>query len=349
VLQAKVATAYELTVIDDASPDPGLRHDLEVLARAGHLTLLTNDRNVGFVATANRAFALHAERDVVLLNSDTQVYGNWLDRLMAALHSTERTATASPLSNAATILSYPIFLCDNHSLAPSDLSSIDRHCEHLAHAPVELPTAHGFCMAIKRACIDEVGPFDLDNFGRGYGEENDFSLRAIAAGWRNVAAANVFVWHRGGASFAAEREARIARAQQTIEQLHPGYAASVRDFIISDPLANLRCALDVARVREDSRYKVLCLADDARIGHDELKLALVSDIAPYDGLFRIVSAEFGPIPNVPRFSEQAVEDLARILQSMNVREIRGQSKVGSLSPLSCLAADAAERAGIPLS
>lgn len=350
VLQAKVATPYELTVIDDASPDRALRHDLEALARAGHLTLLTNERNIGFVATANRAFALHPERDVVLLNSDTRVYGNWLDRLVTALHCTPTTATASPLSNAATILSYPIFLCSDQSLADADFAAIDGHCARLGHAPVELPTAHGFCMAVRRACLAAIGPFDLGNFGRGYGEENDFSLRAIAHGWRHVAAADVFVWHRGGASFGIEREARIEAAQRTIERLHPGYAASVRDFILADPLANLRCALDIARIRHDPRRKVLRLdvAADAAASGDELTLALVSDIAPHAGFFRIVVSNLGAVPNLPRFSRQAVANLAFTMQSLDVRELRRQSPRRGLSILERLACRAAEKAGIPI-
>lgn len=350
VLLAKVATPYELTVIDDASPDLALRDDLEVLARAGRLTLLTNDHNMGFVATANRAFGLHADRDVVLLNSDTRVYGNWLDRLMAALNSTAMTATASPLSNAATILSYPLFLCDSHSLSEADFAAIDGHCARLAHAPVELPTAHGFCMATKRACLARVGLFDQDNFGQGYGEENDFSLRAVADGWRHVAAADVFVWHRGGASFGAEREARIEAAQQTIERLHPGYAAAVRQFIRADPLADLRCALDIARVREDARPKVLYVGagDEAPPCGRELKLALVPDIAPYSGFFRVVASELGPISNLPRFAGKGVDDLARTLQSLGVQELRQSAGRGS-SDLARLARRAAEQARMRVS
>ncbi len=351
VLQADVATPHELTVIDDASPDLALRHDLEALARAGHLTLLTNDRNMGFVATANRAFMLHGERDVVLLNSDTRVYGNWLDRLMAALHGTAMTATASPLSNAATILSYPHFLCDNHSLADADFAAIDRYCAGLTHAPVELPTAHGFCMAVKRACLARIGLFDEKNFGRGYGEENDFSLRAIADGWRHVAAADVFVWHRGGASFGAERQARIEAAQQTIERLHPGYAAVVSDFIVADPLAGLRCALDVARIRADARPKLLCLGAvaGASARREELRLALVSDIAPHAGFFRIVASEFGAIPNLPRFAGQAVDDLARTMRSLGVQELRQRSPRHGSTALARLARLASEQAGVRVS
>jgi GT2 family glycosyltransferase len=79
---------------------------------------------------------------------------------------------------------------------------------------IDLPTAVGFCMYIRRACLDAVGLFDAERFGRGYGEENDFSRRATRAGWRNVLCADVFVFHAGGVSFrtSANIDGRFAEA-----------------------------------------------------------------------------------------------------------------------------------------
>ena len=321
VLSSAVRTPYELIVVDDASPDPVLRRDLELLAGKGLLTLLVNERNLGFVGTSNRGFALHGDRDVVLLNSDTQVFGDWLDRLLQVLHSTPRTGTASPMSNAATILSYPVFLRDNHRLPGLNLALLDRLCTRLNYPPVELPTALGFCMAIKRACLDEVGLFDQEKFGRGYGEENDFSLRAKAVGWQHVAAANVFVWHRGGASFGAERAALIEAAQQTLERLHPGYAASVQQFIRMDPLRLAREALDAARIREDPRPKVLWAGlPQPQPNEEMLILRVVPDIAPRVGLYRIQTTV--PVPNLRSMrKEQSVADWSQLMKSLAVAEV----------------------------
>jgi GT2 family glycosyltransferase len=349
VLAAGTKQAYELVVVDDASPDPVLRGELEALAAAGLITLLVNERNLGFVDSVNRGFAAHADRDVVLLNSDTKVFDGWLDRLMAALR-TERTATATPLSNAATILSYPATLCDNRVLPDACVAQWDELCAALAAQPVDIPTGVGFCMAVKRASLDQIGFFDRERFGRGYGEENDFCLRATAAGWRHVAATGVFVWHRGGASFGSEREAFIAAAQATIERLHPGYAKTIGRFIRRDPLAATRMALDVARLGRDPRRKRLRLGATARpVPRDVLDIVLTPDLPPYADLYRLVPAGAGAYPNLPRIgpASSAVE-LSSFLQNLGIREFAVGFGGRSVLPLQACLEEACQRNGIEM-
>lgn len=326
VLGAATREAFELVVVDDASPDPLLRGELRALAEAGLITLLENERNVGFVGAVNRGFALHPRRDVVLLNSDVRVFGDWLDRLLAALR-TPGTATATPLSNAATILSYPATLCENRLSADVDIAGWDRLCAAIDTPVVDIPTGVGFCMAVRRACLDQVGVFDRERFGRGYGEENDFCLRATAAGWRHVAATRLFVWHRGGASFGDERESLVEAAQATIETLHPGYAAAVGRFIQDDPLQPARRALDVARIRADPRRKRLSFDRLGLAGiespdeSDALEILLVPDIPPYAGQYRLVPQGLGAVPNLPRCGPTTTADsLTALLNDLGVME-----------------------------
>lgn len=51
---------------------------------------------------------------------------------------------------------------------------------------VDLPAAVGLCMCIRRDCLRDVGVFDADAFGQGYGEENGSCMRAAQRGWRRV-------------------------------------------------------------------------------------------------------------------------------------------------------------------
>jgi GT2 family glycosyltransferase/2-polyprenyl-3-methyl-5-hydroxy-6-metoxy-1,4-benzoquinol methylase len=250
VLAARGNGGYHLTLINDASPGPQVRDWLAGFASSHpQATVIENARNLGFVETVNLGMRLAGRRDVVLLNSDTEVANDWLDRLRAAALSGETVGTVTPFSNNATICSYPLFCVDNPLLPGQDVASTDRLCATVNRGKsVDIPTAVGFCMYIRRACLDQVGDFDAANFGKGYGEENDFCLRATALGWRHLHALDVFVYHEGGASFKESRVALQASALQAIRRLHPGYEDLIRDFVQRDPARPFREAMDRARL-----------------------------------------------------------------------------------------------------
>jgi GT2 family glycosyltransferase len=240
----------DIIVINDDSADSDLLAALAALAAAGEICLLHNDRNLGFPISVNRGFALHPDRDVVVLNSDTLVFSDWLPRLRAAAYSAPDIATVTPFSNEASILSYPMSLGDNPVPSADGGALLDRLASEVnAGLTVDIPTAVGFCMYIRRDCLDAVGVFDVTFFGRGYGEENDLCMRAFEAGWRNIAAPNIFVSHIGGHSFGASKRMLVVRNTQILNNLHPGYDRKVRDFIAADPLAASRRNIDTARLR----------------------------------------------------------------------------------------------------
>lgn len=239
---------HEVIVIDDASPESELADYLDELAAAGRLTLLRNPVNQGFVATANRGLALHPDRDVVLLNSDTEVNGDWLDRLARCAHAAATTGTVTPFSNNATICSYPRF-CEANDLPPGlSLAETDALFQRAnAGRWLEIPTAVGFCMYVRRDCLQAVGGFDERAFSLGYGEENDFCMRAAKAGWRHVLCGDTYVYHVGGASFGERQTELQAQAQETLAALHPAYDERVRSFIREDPVRPFRMAVDWER------------------------------------------------------------------------------------------------------
>jgi hypothetical protein len=221
---------------------------LEEQAAAGHITLLRHRQNLGFVAAVNAGMACHPARDVVLLNSDTEVANDWLDRIVACADGSPDIASVTPFSNNATICTYPYPGWEGSVPGGLGLARLDRlFAEALAGQVVDLPTAIGFCMFIRRACLDAVGSFDAAAFGRGYGEENDFSLRAAQLGWRNVLAADVFVYHRGAVSFGERRFELMREAEATLLGLHPDYNQRVAAFVAVDPVRPLRDAVDLAR------------------------------------------------------------------------------------------------------
>lgn len=258
VLAFPQQTPREVVVIDDFSPEPELSAWLRDLADAGAITLLENPANMGFVNAVNRGMTLHPDRDVVLLNSDTEVHGDWLDRLYRHATSDPMIGTVTPFSNNATICSYPRFMQDNPLPEGWPLAMLDAlFAEVNAGQGVDMPTAVGFCMYITRRCLEQVGYFDATIFKRGYGEENDFSMRALEIGFRHRHAADVFVYHRGGVSFGMEGPDLCAEAQRVLEQRHPHYFPLVSDYCARDPARALRRRVDSARLAQSPRPRLL--------------------------------------------------------------------------------------------
>ncbi|MDR0274717.1 MAG: methyltransferase domain-containing protein [Burkholderiaceae bacterium] len=260
-LRAPCQMPWRLVLINDASPEPELAQWLRQIAAADpRITLLENEQNLGFVATVNRGMALAPENDVLLLNSDTEVAPGWLDRLRAAAYSDEKVATVTPFSNNATICSYPRFCQDNELPAGWDTARLDALFARLnARQTVDVPTGVGFCMYVRRAALAEMGLFDAEIFGKGYGEENDFCIRARQAGWRNLHALDVFVRHLGGVSFGAAKAQGERDALDALRRLHPYYEGEVQRFIQADPARPARLAADAARLREDGLPVILAV------------------------------------------------------------------------------------------
>jgi GT2 family glycosyltransferase/glycosyltransferase involved in cell wall biosynthesis len=198
--------------------------------------LLRNPTRLGFVKSANRGMR-ESTNDVVLLNSDTIVTANWLEKLIDAAYSSDRIATVTPLSNNATICTIA---------AGHDLDAFAAHVERVSQRDYpRLPTAVGFCMYIRRAALDEIGDFDEESFGLGYGEENDFCMRASARAWEHVADDATFIHHTGERSFGTHSH---RSAQAALTRKHPGYMRLIAEFMRRDPLAPVRARIESLRI-----------------------------------------------------------------------------------------------------
>lgn len=266
-------TAFELIVINDASPDDRLNKILDKLAKKKLFTYIKNSKNLGFVGTANKGMIIHSNRDVVLLNADTEVFKNWLDRLRTASELQDNIASVTPLSNNATICSYPNFLEENPMPLEVEWSEVDNLTSVINKGEViQLPTGHGFCIYLKRKAIKEIGLFDQQAFGKGYGEENDWCIRAIKSDWINVATLDTFVFHEGSVSFGATKSALIADGLETLNKLYPNYTASVNAFIKEDPIKSYREKLDLARLERQVKTKNVLMVCHSRGGGTERHL-----------------------------------------------------------------------------
>lgn len=263
-----IKSPAEIVVIFDAGPVLELREQLLRLASKGKITLLINEQNQGFVRCVNKGI-LRSNRDVLLLNSDTIVANDWLDRMIKRAYTSTNIATVTPFSNNAEICSWPR-ICENNLIDPDlSVSEIDLAFSQLDSPSISLPTAVGFCMFLKRECIDRIGVFDAETFGRGYGEENDFCMRAAALNYTHILATDVYVHHHGGVSFGDEKKKRVENAIQILDSMYPTYNALVARHIEEDTSRKWRFAAELILKRQKSIPLVLHLSHGIGGGTDK--------------------------------------------------------------------------------
>jgi O-antigen biosynthesis protein len=264
---------HRILLADDASADAEVVALLRAAARAhANVRLLRNDANAGFVATVNRAMR-ETRGHVALLNTDTEVPPGWLERLMRPVLAEPKVASATPFSNAAAIFSFPVPDQDNPLPADVSLLELDRAFARLSPAAdpsLDAPTGIGFCMSVNRAAWDAAGPFDEAAFGRGYGEETDWCRRCAAAGWRNVLAPDLFVFHLHGGTFAnADRKALIHANLRLLRRRWPSYHRELASFRRRDPWATRRSAAILAlATAPEARPLVIADPGAIRAGED---------------------------------------------------------------------------------
>ncbi len=230
-----------LILVDDCSTDPRIPELLEHLRKSDtRVVCLRTESNRGFVETANQGLR-YSTTDVVLLNSDTLVGKNWLNRLCACLHSKKTVGIVTPVSNCGWIVSIPNIEVDNPLPEGWAFEAFAERVALISNREYpKLPTAVGFCMLISRKVIESVGFFDRA-FVDGYGEEVDFSYRAREKGFEVACADDVFIYHAGSASYGRGRRREFLRERGNLllERFWPGHLQEVSRFVKSNPYATL--------------------------------------------------------------------------------------------------------------
>ena len=205
---------YTLILVDDGS-DETTKSFLQDFALHHDAFLLRNDVARGYTFAANQGLRNSTGKYVILLNSDTIVSADWLDRMLECAESDERIGIVGPLSNTASWQSVPkIESCGDW--ASNDLpENISIHMmadligKYSCRCYPKIPFLNGFCLLIKRELINQIGYFDEDSFGAGYGEENDYCIRARKAQWDLAVADDVYIYHKQSRSYSDDRRKKL--------------------------------------------------------------------------------------------------------------------------------------------
>lgn len=180
--------------------------------------LLRRPSGSGFCKAANAGLELTSYQTVIILNSDTIVTGDWIERMTTAMSSNPDVGIVGPLSNAGGWQSVPE-LPDSYNTDnsfPCDIKTVSEmhdFCKNLArpYAPPIVEQVNGFCFAVSREVLSLVGHFDEINFPMGYGEENDLTFRAMNAGFLCLVAIDCFVYHAKTKSYTKQEKTTLGK------------------------------------------------------------------------------------------------------------------------------------------
>ena len=189
---------HEIIFIDDGSTD-GTRAWLATL-RGPRVTVLLNERNLGYAPSNNRAARVATGGFLALLNNDLILQPRWLEPMLAAhaalgaragmVGNVQLDARSGVVDHAGLVIGVtgkPLHV----RCRPNILSRWWR--------PVrEVPAVTGACMLLQRALWEQLGGFD-EAYVNG-GEDIDLCFRARAAGRVNAVALRSVIRHHVSAS-----------------------------------------------------------------------------------------------------------------------------------------------------
>ena len=200
-----------LIIVNDGSDEPTTLF-LQIFSQDRKwCTLLENRVACGYTSAANQGLQAAKSPFVVLVNSDVVVPAGWLQLLKRCMCSSGQLGIVGPLSNAATWQSIPERSGSSGKWAineiPSgwvveDVQALVARVSERRYPRVQL--LNGFCLGIKRAVFEKIGYFDEQAFPQGYGEENDFCIRAGQAGFELAVVDDLFVYHAKSKSFGSD-------------------------------------------------------------------------------------------------------------------------------------------------
>lgn len=222
---------YELILIDNGSNDG----TAEWLDGQCDIQVISNQENRGFAVACNQGMRIARGTEILLLQNDALVMGDWLEGLQKILYSQGKIGAVGPVFFGG-------YLEQKPSLA-REYGTIDElkvFAAKMAGLPITAKNVmfiSSLCMLVKREILDCVGELD-EQFSPGYMEDMDYSFRILKAGYRLAVAENVFIYHEGGgtfASFGQLREQYLAKNEALFKAkwgFNPTYSANIRHDLL---------------------------------------------------------------------------------------------------------------------
>jgi O-antigen biosynthesis protein len=193
---ARTCPDAQVIVVDNGSTD-GTGEWLSEWQDGGLRQVVTSPENRGFAWACNRGLEAATGDVQVLLNNDTLPGAGWTDALLDAFSQAPDIGAVGPVSNYVSGPQQVATPCTRRDQIEGWAWEWQRSNRGLWVGTERLV---GFCLALRREAIAEVGLLD-ERFGLGTYEDDDYCRRLRAAGWRLLIAPGSFVWHWGNRTF----------------------------------------------------------------------------------------------------------------------------------------------------
>ena len=194
-LMAQTYTPLEIIIVDNASTDGSVEL---VKKKFPSVSVIMNERNLGFAGGNNVGIRASRGRYVMVLNNDTRVEETCIETLKETIEKNERYgACASKI-----VLEFERNLIDSAgivvgldglSIGRGRLEAADRYDKE-----AEVFFASGCACLFRRELLEDIGLYDEDFFA--YAEDTDMGWRARLAGWKCIYSPKALVYHLHSAS-----------------------------------------------------------------------------------------------------------------------------------------------------
>lgn len=187
---------YEIIIVDNGSTDETAEYLKEIGSQVRYRILADNH---GFAGAVNTGLMMAKGTTLMLLNNDTLVTDNWLDNLLACLHSEAKIGMVGPVTN---------YISGDQQIDVPYTEIVDmyefarRNNESNPARWIRTDRLTGFCLLFRRELLERVGYLD-EGFEVGNFEDDDYNIRVRLQGFSLVIAKDSFIHHFGSVSMKA--------------------------------------------------------------------------------------------------------------------------------------------------
>ena len=209
-IRANTATPHEIIWIDNGSAPKqfdAMRH--QATRPHVHTKLVRNNHNLGFVRAINQGLAEAVGEFVILLNNDTEVTPNWEKKLIKPLVTNPKVGAVGPVTQsriawqeAANLnlrwkLNLPVYRDGDKNYAQQLENKFKDKYIDIGNLPLSF-----FCASFRRRTFKDLGGL-CEEFNIGLGDDDEYSMRLRAHGYRLMISLGTFVYHHHRTTFKA--------------------------------------------------------------------------------------------------------------------------------------------------